>query len=307
MTYAPTSKPLSCIGPTRRGMGKKGNGALPNRASISAIWVAAKGVGNRLLHFALVAIQLTAVLILVLEAVEVPAIDWISGVLNWSQSTFAVGIVVLILAAVLDRLISIEQHLGPTRITVCRDEFAAYEELLLRLRGPKVKTVDLLQASGQTAMDFCRRVCEQHPNAKVRLLLMNERVARGFKDQARRQTFRHWERVCTTAEAVNVMENGQNVEVRYYDSAPGVCSAVVNADHVLAGWYRTFHDNEDGQDLYRIRSHDGATLVASGAEAAELRELMIKHFEKVWSFASSTPDASSAPPTKQKQDDTASA
>lgn len=212
-----------------------------------------------------------ALIFLVLNPFAPNLYEAISPTLGLAEPSLVTILGVAILFLVLERVVILEDAVVggtalPLRTYLRRDE--AYSELSKQLSSQKVRKVDFLQFSEDTARELLREVAKHSPKAEVRMLLFDPDLADQFDPDSDNH---HVQRINWTVNAIKVLEedfarDGFMVDIRYYKATPSVSAVIVDNKLVSISWYRCFFDG----DVMRLRGHNSATITGRGESAAPL-------------------------------------
>lgn len=187
--------------------------------------------------------------------------------------TIAEALILSVLLVLLDRALRIEQVLRAQAARMRKFWFYPSREdaygricALIQEHSGRVKAVDLLQFSGDTAAPILREVARSCPGARTRLFLVSQEVA----DRYDEPDF-HWTRVKNTKGVLRVLREDFphfQVEVWSY-SAPSLAGVIIDEWLVSAGWYHILPRKNDPSTL-SVRGHASPAVVAVDDESKPL-------------------------------------
>lgn len=224
-----------------------------------------------------------ALIFLVLNPFAPELYEAISTNLGLAEPSLVTILGVAIIFFILERIIILEDAViggAPLPLRTYPNRHAAYIELSEQLSSQKVRKVDLLQFSGDTAREILRTVAANSPKAEIRMLLFDPCSADQFDADTEDH---HAGRIRWTVNAMQVLEedfaaDGFLVNIRYYKATPSVSAVILDDKVVSVSWYRCFFDG----DVMRLRGHTSATITASGEPAAPLLNFAQTHFDALW-------------------------
>jgi hypothetical protein len=222
--------------------------------------------------------------------------EWTGELLGFERPSLAAVFALLALLFILERIIVLEQVIANPPMLSFESRVDAYDKLadLIRERGHRCRSIDLVQFSGQTALPVFTAISRANPRASVRLLLLHPECAAEFHPG---QGVNHVNRINNTVENIELLEKdekfeGFSVEIRHYRTPASAATVVVDEDLVSLGWYLYFtkyNTDSDTDDSNRgalhLRGHNVAAINGRGEAVASLRDFALHHFQTLWETA----------------------
>lgn len=148
----------------------------------------------------------------------------------------------------------------------------AYSQIckLIHEHPERVKRVELLQFSGDTAIAILKAIAAVCPHAYVRLFLVPEQIASSFDEPGF-----HWTRVQHTIGAVRVIHEDYstfNCDIFSYEALPSIAGVLIDDWLASAGWY---HMAQRDDSRKSIRGHASPAFVGID-DAAHPLKLMVQ-------------------------------
>jgi len=213
-----------------------------------------------------------------------PSLEWVGESINLEHPSLAAVLGLVIVVWIFERVVSLQEEMRRPPFRIHQGRRRAYRALSEVIDRRGVRSLDLLQVSGQTASSLLHDIAESHPRTKVRLLLAHSSTAATFDAD---QNPDHCERIRTTVRDIEVLESehrGFKVRRKYYTSPPGICAVLLDGDAVSLSWYPTFKDTRK-PDVTRVRGHEAPTITIRGPVGHDLRNFAREHFDRLWSTA----------------------
>lgn len=150
-------------------------------------------------------------------------------------------ILLTLVVVLIERVLHIEDGLREERerkrlFRIHAERGEAYAEIctLIRDRGKRLKTVDLLQFSGATALPVVKEIAKTWPKAQIRLLLVPQDVADRYDESGF-----HWTRIRATLDELKLLTEedspGFDIKVWFYQTAPAISGIIIDDWFVSAG------------------------------------------------------------------------
>lgn len=178
-------------------------------------------------------------------------------------------------------------NLPYTSLSTYSSKGDAYHDLSEQIQGLTVSRLDLLQFSGQTAVNLLDVVARHSRRVKVRMLLYHPDEAIQFDSDSENH---HRDRILWTKNQVGVIEEdlkdeGFKVDIRYYRTPPSISAAILDNKIISVSWYRLYPD-PNYHDVVRLRGHNSAAITGgSGEMAVPLLSFAQEQFDALWTEA----------------------
>jgi hypothetical protein len=147
-----------------------------------------------------------------------------------------------------------------------------------------LKTVDLLQFSGATALPLVKEIAKTWPKAQIRLLLVPQEIADRYDELGF-----HWTRIRATLDELKLLTEedspGFDIKVWFYQTSPAISGLIIDDWLVSAGWYHEL-PSKSLPGKKSIRGHMTAAINALGEDAYPLLSMVRAQFNAALNSAS---------------------
>ena len=173
----------------------------------------------------------------------------------WLNPEVKTAVVLAVFALLADRILRVHMIVCEPPLKVYATREAAYGELADLVRKYPAKRVDLIQFSGQTALQLIRTIAVLERPVHVRLFLAHPEQAGKFDPDAPGAF--HVDRINDTLLKASIVQQEHptcTLNAYYYSSPAGPSVVVIDDWLSSVGWYHCFQD-VTRREIVRVRGH----------------------------------------------------
>ncbi|MGD0293512.1 MAG: hypothetical protein ABSB30_06620 [Terracidiphilus sp.] len=210
-------------------------------------------------------LRLGSAVVTVAAAIAVWLHHYFPGVFTWFPVEVQVAVAIGIFGLLADRIFAVHQRVTEPRLSFYETRKLANNALLKIVEKYGAKKIDLLQFSGQTALNFIEQVSLIGKPIQVRVFLVDDTQARRFttdKDNGEH----HVLRIKNTKENLNLI-NSHNFtyDIFRYPGGSEISAIAIDDYCVSLGWNRSYMDKGilvmKGQDTPAVNALNDHTLL----------------------------------------------